>query len=205
MGARLTSARAERTGSVTAATGSTPAHLRSRGEDPRSRRSATGRCGSPPLARRGRDPARPRRPQVRLTSARAERTCRSARAAPGRPAHLRSRGEDTASPSPCVWAAGSPPLARRGLTVLSDRLSRARLTSARAERTYQNPGVCSLGPAHLRSRGEDLRSFIPKVYARGSPPLARRGPFLTWVSSGGLQSLCHDPWSPCLCPSLTAR
>ncbi len=112
---RLTSARAERTGSAARRGPAISAHLRSRGEDP------SGPCS--------------RLTACWLTSARAERT--SSASAPSRrwSAHLRSRGEDVHRLDEVMRFNGSPPLARRGLIRRGAAGPRLGLTSARAERT----------------------------------------------------------------------
>jgi hypothetical protein len=174
-GVRLTSARAERTCAWSSPSAPGPAHLRSRGDDVRSTRPRIHTCGSPPLARRGRSGRPWPGPRSRLTSARAERTrstvCRRGRG----PAHLRSRGEDAELHQATMTVRGSPPLARRGLRVGTDRGHRPRLTSAGAERTRRPCSSHLRRPAHLRSRGEDARPLAIISSWAGSPPLARTG------------------------------
>ncbi len=113
---------------------------------------------------------------LRLTSARAERTSRTCCRALNTPAHLRSRGEDSAVASVTPRARGSPPLARRGHVLGTSVHKPARLTSARAERTGPSTPPRACRPAHLRSRGEDCLLALPRSARNGSPPLARRGP-----------------------------
>ena len=154
----------------------TTAHLRSRGEDERDQHLALIKDGSPPLARRGLAEFGRRIEDDRLTSARAERTCRPGTTAPRGSAHLRSRGEDPTPAAARPSMNGSPPLARRGPTDLVSWLHRQRLTSARAERTTGWAVAPPADSAHLRSRGEDRALADQPGLVRGSPPLARRGP-----------------------------
>ena len=151
--------------------------------------------GSPPLARRGLEATFNQVYQLRLTSARAERTPTTAAGSSWRTAHLCSRGEDHGTgpadldragspplarrgrrpPQASKNAGGSPPLARRGEPGHRQRPGRGRLTSARAERTTPSTTRARATSAHLRSRGEDLRAVALRAGLGGSPPLARRG------------------------------
>ncbi len=131
--------------------------------------------GSPPLARRGRRPWPARARSWRLTSARAERTCRSPGHHRRTSAHLRSRGEDGYVQIGRHVSGGSPPLARRGRPAADAAGLQVRLTSARAERTHDGLLRHLRLPAHLRSRGEDPVFGWTRSPSSGSPPLARRG------------------------------
>lgn len=145
--------------------------------------------GSPPLARRG--PARPEDvlQPWRFTSARTERTTSSTAPKPPTAVHLRSHGEDSAGPNTPWGSAGSPPLARRGLQGERPLGGGDRFTSARTERTPARPRGDGERTVHLRSHGEDDAYTQGGHVADGSPPLARRGPLLTWHSPGTLQVL----------------
>ncbi|RLV64301.1 hypothetical protein STAN_7121 [Streptomyces sp. CBMAI 2042] len=111
---------------------------------------------------------------LRLTSARAESTRLSPGAVPVRTAHLRSRGEHSASASFSCRNAGSPPLARRAPSLEVRGRRPGRLTSARAESTNSSRPPRISSSAHLRSRGEHWAGVSTTASSTGSPPLARR-------------------------------
>ncbi len=175
---RLTSARAERTHFRACFTSIGAAHLRSRGEHGSTVRPIPQHTGSPPLARRALRVHHRHASAARLTSARAESTS-ARRGGRDRPAvHLRSRGEHGSTIRPIPQQTGSPPLARRALSVPGVREGGHRLTSARAESTAPYGTAPRARTAHLRSRGEhnELGSRAGSIV--GSPLLARRAPVL---------------------------
>ncbi len=202
-GLRLTSARAESTRPEACRRRTEAAHLRSRGEHLLLRLVISTSAGSPPLARRARVGRLTSVTAGRLTSARAESTCRTPGGSGRRAAHLRSRGEHGALTPVASVMPGSPPLARRARDVLSDVFQVVRLTSARAESTTTERGRGPMPAAHLRSRGEHDSPVERMTLTGGSPPLARRaqGPrtmqtLNTRLTSARAESKTSAPPSP---------
>src|SRR5690606_35043738 len=92
-----------------------PAHPHVRGEDLRSARIRSRRCGSPPRAWGGRRRAAGGGAGGRLTPTCVGRTGPGARVAEAAPAHPHVRGEDHTPHRPAAARAGSPPRAWGGL------------------------------------------------------------------------------------------
>ncbi len=173
---RGTSARAERTRTRSRRPAARAGYLRSRGEDASGSVSQRLQTGVPPLARRGLGHPRPALPELRGTSARAERTLERIGTMRRSVGYLRSRGEDRTRARGWPSPGGVPPLARRGPVPHRDPAPLHRGTSARAERTTPRPQTPLCRPGYLRSRGEDSSSACRSASSAGVPPLARRGP-----------------------------
>ncbi len=132
------------------------------------------KAGLPPLARREllqpcRDAA-----GARSTSARAERTSRSASRLPRGTVYLRSRGENVRLAFDREGDLGLPPLARREPGPPRDGQGVCRSTSARAERTGSPATHRCRTRVYLRSRGENVTMRHSPRSHPGLPPLARR-------------------------------
>ncbi len=176
LGHRSTSARAERTRTCAAAPRRLSVYLRSRGENASPHSAQASSIGLPPLARREQVPRVAVRLEEGSTSARAERT-RDVLSTGGRGlVYLRSRGENPIGVTDRRSERGLPPLARRERAGAAHSRSRARSTSARAERTASRAHPARSGPVYLRSRGENENINHRKSVQRGLPPLARREP-----------------------------
>ena len=117
--ARLIPAHAGKTGATTARTSTTRAHPRSRGENLRARSARARVAGSSPLTRgkpRGRSH---RSPSRRLIPAHAGKTMKPEKQIIHRQAHPRSRGENAGTSRMPSSSAGSSPLTRGKLYILT--------------------------------------------------------------------------------------
>ena len=159
-------------------TGSTPptAHPRSRGENSKSRDIARDSRGSSPLTR-GKPTRSPRRTKPGgLIPAHAGKTICNA-APPGtRPAHPRSRGENTRHRLARNRLAGSSPLTRGKPRQCAQARSACRLIPAHAGKTLIGGGDERIHWAHPRSRGENSAACMASADAGGSSPLTRGKP-----------------------------
>ena len=131
------------------------------------------KLGSSPLTR-GKHRCRAGSRRVRrLIPAHAGKTgerCRSLRC---RPAHPRSRGENSANAESGFNVAGSSPLTR-GKPVSGDRAHEGRrLIPAHAGKTASTVAICPALAAHPRSRGENSVGGLRSLPQRGSSPLTR--------------------------------
>ena len=132
------------------------AHPRSRGENARSGASRACRAGSSPLTRG----------KLFITIP----------SFPPPVAHPRSRGENVALLPPDMPIGGSSPLTR-GKQGISSQLARPhRLIPAHAGKTPARRRQGPAGPAHPRSRGENIRDPPGPAPPVGSSPLTRGKP-----------------------------
>ena len=180
---RLRRGRAQRHGLIPAHAGKTAPRLatkRDRRAHPRSRGENTwavigfGRAaGSSPLTR-GKHRRQAQRPgRAGLIPAHAGKTLPSMHVRQVSRAHPRSRGENSAPPTPARSPAGSSPLTR-GKPASTARIARTgRLIPAHAGKTV----MCLLSArsigAHPRSRGENIRLTLTRWDEAGSSPLTR--------------------------------
>ena len=161
IGHRLIPARAGNTLAMPGRFSPCTAHPRSRGEHARPPLPAASEAGSSPLAR-----GTPTRYEVedwneRLIPARAGNTFSLVRQCRAPPAHPRSRGEHSTSPSKTTTPAGSSPLARGTLWPSPSTAMLPRLIPARAGNTIAvmlMGGVIRLIPARAGNTPPFLRS-----------------------------------------------
>ena len=88
-------------------------------------------------------------------------------------AHPRSRGENHVLALLQVHLAGASPLTRGKRTTTSRRSMRWGRIPAHAGKTARLPHERCRGPAHPRSRGENLEAIAGKIDQRGASPLTR--------------------------------
>ena len=129
--------------------------------------------GSSPLTRGKHDKVDGLRHHRRLTPAHAGKTSDRRHCRPGRPAHPRSRGENSVWDKMVERVSGSSPLTR-GKLVRSAGTSRAdRLIPAHAGKTLSTMRGRSFTQAHPRSRGENQKVHVAGGGGVGSSPLTR--------------------------------
>ena len=174
---RITPARAGRTHEYDFTYINNEDHPRSRGKDSQSPMILFLILGSPPLAREGRGLIAFKRDQAGITPARAGRTNGRGIAVDNLQDHPRSRGKDNWSNLSFSIYKGSPPLAREGQNNLKILHNVTGITPARAGRTKYLYHKLYPTEDHPRSRGKDKEGSRAKAAWRGSPPLAREGPF----------------------------
>ena len=152
------------------------AHPRSRGENFVRIVTAPVSTGSSPLTR-GKPRERKRQcTKSRLIPAHAGKTPARAKGQRLRAAHPRSRGENARSGASRACRAGSSPLTR-GKQGISSQLARPhRLIPAHAGKTPARRRQGPAGPAHPRSRGENIRDPPGPAPPVGSSPLTRGKP-----------------------------
>ena len=129
--------------------------------------------GSSPLTRGKRGRRREGQHVRRLIPAHAGKTLVLVLGESDRRAHPRSRGENSAPPTPAPSPAGSSPLTRgkRGLSV--PRSPGEGLIPAHAGKTSTRRRATASGGAHPRSRGENERLAKHGKMTTGSSPLTR--------------------------------
>ena len=166
-----------------------PAHPRSRGENP----DDTGRVcqgrGSSPLTRG--KPTEPRSPPLggRLIPAHAGKTpARRSRLSPAQ-AHPRSRGENSLFGPFGLSGGGSSPLTRGKRRQSLKNVGVRRLIPAHAGKTAGPPLHRRTGPAHPRSRGENVLASCEVLARTGSSPLTRGKHFLTCVFTAQIDQI----------------
>ena len=172
----LIPAHAGKTPRSTVLVSSSPAHPRSRGENPSTRTAGTTLSGSSPLTRGKRWVAFRARPTLRLIPAHAGKTTWYLVPLFGTAAHPRSRGENqTLARLTRAWR-GSSPLTRGKpcRRVRSD--TDWGLIPAHAGKTVRDRACKHHGPAHPRSRGENAARGDKIAGAFGSSPLTRGKP-----------------------------
>ncbi len=152
---RLIPAHAGKTYRFTAACAQPPAHPRSRGENEIARAEDVNSNGSSPLTRGKRSHRSDPPACLRLIPAHAGKTAASWRTRPRARAHPRSRGENSASPTPPDASSGSSPLTRGKRAVVSTSLTPCRLIPAHAGKTTAAAVRRRRRWAHPRSRGEN--------------------------------------------------
>jgi hypothetical protein len=150
-----------------------PGHPRSRGEQWSTERARSAADGSPPLARgAGAGPIGETHDR-RVTPARAGSSSPSRPPGHRPPGHPRSRGEQDSARPPGSTNPGSPPLARGAAAGRAARISRRRVTPARAGSSPSRRRHPRTRPGHPRSRGEQANPRNANKHGQGSPPLAR--------------------------------
>ena len=110
---------------------------------------------------------------LRLIPAHAGKTPPGGSCATGPPAHPRSRGENVPPGRANLPEQGSSPLTRGKLIECAPCSPRGRLIPAHAGKTVPAGGKSSLGKAHPRSRGENVRGLGEGRRRVGSSPLTR--------------------------------
>ena len=173
---RLIPAHAGKTMPPTASLEAHRAHPRSRGENVGDFASGPGGQGSSPLTRGKRANAHRGFLTVRLIPAHAGKTvCGFSPASPA-PAHPRSRGENFVVVEELPDGVGSSPLTRGKQRLRLSLLSPPRLIPAHAGKTVCDRAYKHHGPAHPRSRGENVLPRLPSADFAGSSPLTRGKP-----------------------------
>ena len=149
------------------------AHPRSRGENYERKTGEPITSGSSPLTRGKRLGIRRGIRKRRLIPAHAGKTAASTSPRGMRPAHPRSRGENSAMIRPAPEMFGSSPLTRgKHRRRAGGRRSRG-LIPAHAGKTPPGAGAPSSPTAHPRSRGENLWGVVAAYEVPGSSPLTR--------------------------------
>ena len=151
----------------------TKAHPRSRGENPTFAAIVSKAAGSSPLTRGKPFRALLIRPRFRLIPAHTGKTGRACFRSRLRPAHPRSRGENSSSAYPSTASAGSSPLTR-GKLRLGGRLDAVvGLIPAHAGKTRPSTSPRPRFKAHSRSCGENAATPVFAMPPSGSSPLTR--------------------------------
>ena len=148
-------------------------HPRLRGEKSPDTVSKTVSLGSPPLARGKDGVVREMTPEERITPACAGKRDLCASRKISKRDHPRLRGEKTSIPASRSFRIGSPPLARGKGRFCCFFLALLRITPACAGKRVYILRTCTLLRDHPRLRGEKAKCRFYKIFAPGSPPLAR--------------------------------
>ena len=149
------------------------AHPRSRGENAKYTLCRGMNGGSSPLTRGKPAWTRCPRPCRRLIPAHAGKTFRRKVGFFDWPAHPRSRGENSPFRGSRVLYAGSSPLTRGKLVVISVFYIQDGLIPAHAGKTGFQRRASMIRGAHPRSRGENPTAYTPVGAVTGSSPLTR--------------------------------
>ena len=159
------------------------AHPRSRGENPHAVAWKVWSGGSSPLTRGKHVAAAAWPARTRLIPAHAGKTSATHPPTPASPAHPRSRGENHCAASHNSASRGSSPLTRGKLYGdVCDGVCGG-LIPAHAGKTHQRARDIVIGPAHPRSRGENLLAVCGPRRQLGSSPLTRGK---RWFGVGGV-------------------
>ena len=153
-----------------------PAHPRSRGENGDGPRYAKRGQGSSPLTRGKLAACELLQGVGRLIPAHAGKTTRLKASCADSPAHPRSRGENVSTATPPARQPGSSPLTRGKRPVPDRHRERPGLIPAHAGKTTAAVAARPHGPAHPRSRGENVVATISAAGVAGSSPLTRGKP-----------------------------
>ena len=172
-GCRLIPAHAGKTMYLVVTTEGPTAHPRSRGENSTPTRTMQLRSGSSPLTRGKLRIGTVSWIGPRLIPAHAGKTPRRRGVHRVRPAHPRSRGENTGSAGGCLIVTGSSPLTRGKPCGLESRDVPVRLIPAHAGKTLCSPRPSRTRSAHPRSRGENPADDEWLMGWCGSSPLTR--------------------------------
>ena len=152
------------------------AHPRSRGENFWGSLVSVMDAGSSPLTR-GKHRARGQDcPQARLIPAHAGKTFPGGRRRGHGPAHPRSRGENSATPTVKGEFKGSSPLTRGKHCAPRPTVAPCRLIPAHAGKTHRDECSACCCQAHPRSRGENSGKLRYSRVVEGSSPLTRGKP-----------------------------
>ena len=152
---------------------SSPAHPRSRGENRVLRGVVLSVGGSSPLTRGKLEETGADLAQAGLIPAHAGKTRMRFWRSGARPAHPRSRGENSGMVVVPMVTSGSSPLTRGKPRLARRGVVRRGLIPAHAGKTRRICGTATPKWAHPRSRGENLRSSISRLSRSGSSPLTR--------------------------------
>ena len=155
------------------------AHPRSRGENRERRRGGSAPAGSSPLTRGKREGVQLVGVVGRLIPAHAGKTDCAASLASSAAAHPRSRGENLGRHRDGLQDRGSSPLTRGKHSYALNRVYRNRLIPAHAGKTFPGGRRRGHGPAHPRSRGENVTQRRNAAASGGSSPLTRGKPLRT--------------------------
>ena len=170
---RLIPAHAGKTIAVLSDLADGAAHPRSRGENRSAMSVSTTALGSSPLTR-GKPLVKGRAiEETRLIPAHAGKTPQVGSDRPFTRAHPRSRGENRARPLVGARSRGSSPLTRGKRAPARRHRVPGGLIPAHAGKTGGDERVHGFGPAHPRSRGENLKGVGHSMGASGSSPLTR--------------------------------
>ena len=170
---RLIPAHAGKTGLSTLTKPCLRAHPRSRGENLLLGTPTPVALGSSPLTRGKPTPGRRAAGSRGLIPAHAGKTLSTRGSDPRRPAHPRSRGENSSCGLLFVLATGSSPLTRGKRHARRVSAHADGLIPAHAGKTAQRTQRRSACPAHPRSRGENLDNPDGLPEWTGSSPLTR--------------------------------
>ena len=170
---RLIPAHAGKTGPTNPRRASPRAHPRSRGENVAAAIWAGADDGSSPLTRGKRSRTRFGHSTRRLIPAHAGKTRWWSGATRTWPAHPRSRGENTSRSEQSQNEHGSSPLTRGKRPHDLAGGSMSRLIPAHAGKTCPRTRRAWAGPAHPRSRGENVCVGADRFNRAGSSPLTR--------------------------------
>ena len=151
----------------------TPAHPRSRGENPPAVAWRAWSDGSSPLTRGKQRRTRVGVIALRLIPAHAGKTFDAACHVVHRAAHPRSRGENHTTLTGPIRLKGSSPLTRGKPPLYSTVTARRRLIPAHAGKTSGSRKTRALSTAHPRSRGENAARRLRGRRPEGSSPLTR--------------------------------
>ena len=149
------------------------AHPRSRGENKLIWSPLSPQRGSSPLTRGKRLREQAQQARHGLIPAHAGKTTRGPSVPTGRPAHPRSRGENSPQKRRSPGWAGSSPLTRGKLSPEEEVARLGGLIPAHAGKTFSIASRMICRRAHPRSRGENAKCRWPTSRARGSSPLTR--------------------------------
>ena len=158
-------------------------HPRACGENMFPRCGVSASIGSPPRVRGKPQTIRIAVGYVRITPARAGKTCLSKSAGLMPRDHPRACGENTATPQQTGAARGSPPRVRGKRPARAAEGLGIRITPARAGKTEEDMGNAGTEKDHPRACGENRREGRRVRWKRGSPPRVR-GKHLAEVEEG---------------------
>ncbi len=170
---RLIPAHAGKTGASIKESLGSAAHPRSRGENPSVDCTAPNADGSSPLTRGKQHFRHVLSFRLGLIPAHAGKTARATATPSWRPAHPRSRGENSMPTPSALPAPGSSPLTRGKQDAVTRADYRRRLIPAHAGKTESGGKAWNKATAHPRSRGENPRSSLRTCQKAGSSPLTR--------------------------------
>ena len=172
-GLGLIPAHAGKTAGILSSIFFTTAHPRSRGENVSDVNVCAVSAGSSPLTRGKRVAVAVAAEAPGLIPAHAGKTSAFDAVRSARAAHPRSRGENQLSDGERLGGHGSSPLTRGKPSRPRPRLRGRRLIPAHAGKTRSIRCMAFCGPAHPRSRGENIIMTKIKRLVSGSSPLTR--------------------------------
>ena len=142
-----------------------------------------------------------------LIPAHAGKTSPDPRSGQRNTAHPRSRGENFRQTVRVAVGGGSSPLTRGKQVEWSAKNKRRRLIPAHAGKTSRQSGMALSQWAHPRSRGENSTPSTTRLSPRGSSPLTRGKPSMTWGgdTASGLIPAHAGKTHPRACRALDTR